>query len=224
MLRMLVALALHLALPVHAAAQSTHDSQVWTLLLATVRPTDDWRVHLEFQPRFRDNLQSLDQSLARWAVGRQITPRVSIWAGHAWVANRRASGTVHEQRIWQQLSATLPAAGQWTPSLRFRLEQRFVDQWADSSHRVRALARVVRPIDDEQRWAVALWNEVFVTLDDTAPGPADGLDRNRVFGGVRRRLSPSASVEGGYLWQAAKPRGGAQQHAHAAFLWLDLVF
>jgi hypothetical protein len=65
---------------------------------------------------------------------------------------------------------------------------------------------------------------LFVTLDETQAGPADGVDRDCLFGGVRRRVSPSAHLEMGYLWQAARPRVGPRQHVHAAFVWLDLVF
>jgi hypothetical protein len=213
-----------LCLPAVSRAQATTDVQQWTLLLATIRPTPDWRVHLELQPRLGDDVSAVDQVLTRWGVGRQISPRLSIWGGHAWIANVRSSGNIHEQRLWQQASVVLPPAGAWTPSLRFRLEQRFVDQWADSSHRVRALGRLVRPLDDEGRWSLAVWDELFVTLDDTRAGPPRGVDRNRLFGGVRRRLAAQAGLEAGYLWQAARPRVGPRQDAHAAFVWLDLVF
>ena len=213
-----------LCLPVPTAAQDTVDAQQWTLLLATVRPTDAWRLHLELQPRIGDDITAVDQVLTRWAVGRQMTSRASVWAGHAWVANVRSRGNIHEQRLWQQLSVALPSVGDWSPSLRLRIEQRFVEQWANSSHRVRALSRFARPLDGEGRWSIALWNEVFVTLDDTQAGPADGFDRNRLFGGVRRQVTPSIDLEMGYLWQAARPRVGPHQHAHAAFVWLDLGF
>lgn len=213
-----------LCLPAATMAQAPADTQQWTLLLATVRPTPEWRLHLELQPRLGDDVSAVDQVLTRWAVGRQLSPRVSVWGGHAWVANIRATGNIHEQRLWQQLSVALPAAGAWAPSLRFRLEQRFAEPWEDSSHRVRALGRLARPIDAEGRWLVALWDELFVTLDDTRAGPPQGVDRNRLFGGVRRRLTQQASLEIGYLWQATRPRIGPRQDAHAALVWLDLVF
>lgn len=224
MFRSTVLLAACLCLPSMAAAQPTSDVQQWTLVLATLRPTDTWRVHLEFQPRLGDDVSAVDQVLTRWAVGRQVTPRVSVWAGHAWAANIRPGGNVHEQRLWQQLSATFPTVQAWAPSLRLRLEQRFVPQWSDPSYRARALARVTRPLDAERRWSLALWHELFVTLDDTRVGPPQGIDRNRTFGGLRRRLSDEAQLEAGYLWQGTEPRQGPRQHAHAAFVWLDLVF
>lgn len=224
----------HLVLPLllalwwsapHAAAQTTDDDvEQWTLLLATLRPAPEWRVHLELQPRLGNGFTTVQQHLTRWAVGRQLSPRVTAWAGHAWVVTPPGPGTQHEQRLWQQLTVGLPRAGAWSPSLRLRLEQRFVDRWSDTSHRARALARVVRPLQGSPHWAVVAWDEVFVTLDETRVGPARGLDRNRLFGGVRRTLSPNAALEGGYLWQTARPRVGPQQHDHVAFLWADLTF
>ena len=224
MLRVCRALLLVLCLPAASVAQSTVDPQVWTLLLATVRPDADWRVHLELQPRVGEAASGLDQSIARWAIGRQLNPRVSLWAGHAWIANPPGPGTWHEQRLWQQASVTLPQAAGWAPSLRFRLEQRFADRWSSTSHRARALARVTRPLDAERRWSLVAWDELFVTLDDTTIGPARGVDRNRVFGGARRQLSTAAALDAGYLWQAALPRSGPRQDVHAAFVWLDLLF
>lgn len=224
MLRVCRALLVLLCLPAAAAAQPTADPQWWTLVLATIRPTPDWRVHLEVQPRLGEAAPGLDQSIARWGIGRQVTPRVSLWAGHAWIANPPGPGTWHEQRLWQQASVALPDAAGWTPSLRFRLEQRFAARWSGTSHRARALARVARPLDAERRWSLVAWDELFVTLDDTTLGPARGIDRNRLFGGARRQLTESAAFEAGYLWQAARPRSGRRQDVHAAFVWLDLLF
>ena len=216
-------MCLWLAAPVAAMAQTT-DFHQWSLLLATVRPAEDWRVHLEVQPRLGDEASTLDQLLARWAVGRVVTPRLSLWAGHAWVANPRGPGVTHEQRLWQQAIVRVPDAGAWTPTIRLRLEQRFVDQWDRTSHRARAMARVTRPVDDRGQWLLAAYDEVFVSLDDTAGGPARGFDRNRLFGGIRRVLSQQAAMEAGYLWQATRPRVGPRQDVHAAFVWLDLTF
>ncbi len=224
--RLLLLLAVLSCAPVpYAHAQQPADTQLWTLVLATLRPAGDWRVHLEFQPRFGDDVSGVDQVLSRWAVGRQLTPRVSIWGGHAWAANIRSTGTLNEQRLWQQLSASLPAAGGWEPALRLRLEQRFLDPWDGSSHRFRALGRVVRPLDEQGSWALALWDEVFVTLDDTPGGPAAGFDRNRAFAGILRRWSPRASLEVGYLLQHVHtPTVGSRPRAHAVLTWLNLVF
>jgi hypothetical protein len=225
MVRFVLLLALVFTLPTAARAQDPADTQLWALGIATLQPTEDWRVHLELQPRFGDTISGVDTVLSRWAVGRQVTPRVSVWAGHAWAANIRDTGNLHEQRLWQQLSVAFPQAGGWSPSLRMRLEQRWLDQWDGTSHRVRALGRFVRPLTADGVWSLAIWDEVFITLDDTPNGPQEGFDRNRLFAGVVRRLSPQATLEMGYLMQLVHiPAVGSRPQAHAALTWLNLTF
>jgi hypothetical protein len=221
-------LLLLLSVPAAAVAQarsSVHDTQLWTQVLATVSVSERWLAHLEGQSRWADDVSDHDQAIVRTAVGRRLSPRLTLWGGHAWTPRTRGDGTLHEQRLWQQLSATLPAASGWTPSLRLRLEQRFLDTWSDNSHRLRVMGRVVRPIDAAKVWSIATWNEVMVTFDDTDHGPAQGLDQNRLFAGVMRKLSPHASLETGYLWQTANPPGLAPRtHNHIAFAWPNLTF
>lgn len=200
-----------------------HDTQLWTQVVATVSLSDAWLTHLEGQSRWADDITEHDQLIVRTAIGRRLPHRVTLWAGHAWTPRTRGPGTLHEQRLWQQLSATLPAAAGWTPSLRVRLEQRFLDTWADNSHRLRMRGRLVRPIDEKGLWSLALSDELFLTLDDTARGPWQGLDQNRAYGGILRRLSPKATIEGGYLWQTTKPPTSTRTHAHVAVVLVNLT-
>ena len=151
-------------LPRVAAAQDTQDQQLWLQVLATLRLSENWRLHLEEWPRFSKDQGGAFQVITRTAVGRRFSPRVTLWGGYAWIAKPPGPGVTHEQRIWQQLSATIPEAGSWTPSVRVRLEQRFQDTWSDSSHRLRLMGRGVRPLDAERRWNLAAWNELLLTL------------------------------------------------------------
>jgi hypothetical protein len=212
-----------LALPAAAAAQDSVDAQLWTQVLATVRVSEHWRLHLEEWPRFSADASGPFQVITRAAVGRQMHPRATLWGGYAWVAKPPGPGITHEHRIWQQLSATLPAAGQWTPSLRLRLEQRFQDGWSDSSHRLRTMGRFVRPLNDSRSWSLATWDELFVTFDDTDSGPWQGVDQNRLFAGVLRQLNPKTGLEFGYLWTTSKAPEAERTHAHVAFVWLNLT-
>lgn len=206
-----------------AAAQSVHDAQLWTQVVVTPHLAPDWMVHLEAQPRWSEDMSELNQVILRTALGRQVTDRISVWGGYAWIPRTLGPGTEHEHRIWEQLSATLPDAGKWTPSIRIRLEQRFLEQWGDSSHRLRMMGRLVRPIDAQRRWLLVGWNELMLTLDDTAPGPWQGVDQNRLFGGLARRFNPKVTLEGGYLWQTLEPPDGVRFNAHVAFVWLNVT-
>lgn len=207
-----------------ASAQDTTDVHLWLQAIATVRLPGDWRLHLEEQPRWHRNVSEPFQILTRTGLGRRVSDRLTLWVGHAWVAKPPGPGVRHEQRVWEQASITLPTRGGWTPSLRLRVEQRRQSGWADTSHRVRLMARGVRPLTRDGRWAVAAFDEAFVTLDRTANGPVRGFDQNRLFGGVIRRLHPQATVELGYMWVATRQAAGARHDAHLPFAWLNLTF
>ena len=192
-----------LALAGDAAAQQNPDRQVWVQGLALGQLSENWRSHIEVQPRWFDDGSELGLTIVRTALGRRLTPRVTAWLGHAWVPRTFGEGVRHEQRLWQQLSVAGPALGAWSTSGRLRVEQRWLEPWDGVSHRVRMLARAQRPVGATRRWGLWAYDELMVTLDDTPRGPASGFDRNRLAGGVSRRLSPAVSVDAGYLWERA---------------------
>ncbi len=161
--------------------------------------------------------------ITRTALGRRLGNRASLWGGYAWVAKPPGDGVTHEHRIWQQLSATFPDAGRFTPSMRLRLEQRFQDGWADNSHRLRMMGRAVRPLNEARSWSLVGWDEVFVTFDDTEAGPWQGVDQNRLFGGVLRQFNPKTGLEFGYMWTTSEAPDQDRTHAHVAFVWLNLA-
>jgi len=214
-------LALLACRPAHAQVEAaTHDVQGWLLLVAQQPLGRNWIVHAEVQPRWKDDVSDRDQLILRGAIGRRLGLRVTAWAGYASVTRWTGAATLHEQRTWQQVSVALPARARWAPSVRVRQEQRYLDQWGDSSHRLRVLGRVVRPIGASP-WALAVWDEWFLTLDDTAAGPRRGYDQNRLYLTTARRLSRALAVEGGYVWQHV-PAGPATptRHGHTLFAWL----
>lgn len=217
------ALLLCLAAPIAATAQDTVDSQLWLQVVATLRLSENWRLHLEEQPRWYENWSEPYQIITRTALGRRVGPRASLWGGYAWVAKPPGEGVTHEHRIWEQLSATFPTAANWTPSMRLRIEQRFQDTWTGASHRIRMMGRGVRPFDAGARWSLAAWDELMVTVNDAEGGPASGIDQNRFFAGTLRQFTPKVGLEFGYLWVTSEPPGGPRTHAHNLFVWLNLT-
>jgi hypothetical protein len=205
---------------VAARAQSppaVQDLQAWLLVLGQIPVSDHWLLHAEAQPRFNDDISQTDQLLLRGGVGRRLGPRVTAWAGYALVTKWNGAPVSHEQRAWQQLSATLPKLGKWTPSLRLRQEQRFAEQWGDASHRFRALGRLVHPIGGSP-WSFAVWDEYFVTLDDTRDGPRQGFDQNRVYLTTLRKVASAVTLEFGYMWQhVPAPSTAPERNGHTLF-------
>lgn len=206
-----------------SSAQDAVDGQLWIQVLATGRLSENWRWHLEEWPRLSEDAGGPFQIITRTALGRRISDRATLWGGYAWVAKPPGPGVAHEHRTWQQLTATFPAIEQWAPLMRLRLEQRFQDTWEDSSHRLRLMGRVVRPLDDTRMWSFATWNEFFVTFDETERGPWQGVDQNRLFAGLLRQLNAKAGLEFGYLWTTTRPPASDRRHAHVAFVWLNLT-
>ena len=219
-------LALVLALPtapVTAWAQDTSDGQVWVQALAIGQLGEHWRSHVEVQPRWMNDASELGLTIVRTAIGRRVAPRVTAWVGHAWVPRTLGEGVRHEQRLWQQLSYAAPVVARWTPTVRLRVEQRWLQPWDGASHRVRLLARGQRPLGAATPWAVFAYDEAMFTLDQTRRGPARGFDRNRLAAGLVRRFSPVVSSDLGYIWETATiPGGRRNDHVLLAVLNLSI--
>lgn len=219
---MLAALAVMLA-PRLAAAQPDGDRHLWMQAVAVLRVSEHWRVHLEEQPRWFDNVSAPFQNILRGAVGRQVGPRLSVWAGYGWVAKPPGPGVKHEQRAWQQILATPPAVGRWTSLVRLRQEQRWQPDWDGTSHRLRAMVRTTRPLG-ASAWSGVLWNEAMVTFNATGGGPPKGFDQNRLFVGANRRLSPRANMDVGYMWFAVRQPSGQRSDGHVTLATVNLTF
>lgn len=207
-----------------ARAQDPNDLeefQVWAQALAIGPISPNWRAHLELQPRWFDTATDLGLVIGRAAVGRRVLPRTTIWGGYALVARPAGPGTRYEQRVWEQVSLDLPAAGRWTLAGRIRIEQRFFDPWADESHRIRLLLRTQRPLG-RSPWTLAAYDEAMITVDRTAQGPNRGYDRNRAYVGLMRRVSPLLTAEFGYIYENSTIRGPQQRNDSIAIGVLNL--
>ncbi|MGE0815049.1 MAG: DUF2490 domain-containing protein [Vicinamibacterales bacterium] len=219
----LVVLGLLLGPAEAARAQGSPDAQLWFQTLALGQIAEAWRAHLEVQPRVFDSASELGLTIVRGAVGRQLGARSVLWAGYAWVPRTFGPGLRHETRIWQQFTASAPPVAGWTASTRLRLEQRRLDPWDGTSHRLRILGRAQRRFGASP-WGFGLYNETMLTLDDTARGPERGFDRNRFYTGVLRQISPELSTELGYIWERASTGGPGRRHDHALMGVVNIAF
>jgi hypothetical protein len=94
-----------------------------------------------------------------------------------------------EHRLWQQVQYNF----KWNEiplALRFRQEQREIEDTEGISERSRLLVRAVVPRTDSVfNWAI--WNEYFYNLNTIQGGPEAGFDQNRLF------IGPSFPIHGG---------------------------
>jgi hypothetical protein len=222
-LGLLLGLCLASAVEAHAQARDLADGQIWVQVLAIGALSANWRSHVEAQPRVMDNGSELGLSIVRTAIGRQVTPRLSLWLGHAWVPRTLGEGVQHEQRIFQQLLVTTPLPGEWATTTRLRVEQRWLDPWADASHRVRLLVRAQKPIGTSRASSVIVYDEAMYTLDATVLGPGKGFDRNRLAALFGRRLSQSISIETGYIWEHSRLQGDLRRNDHVISGVVNLI-
>jgi hypothetical protein len=142
--------------------------------------------------------------IVRPAVGWDLTDRTSLFAGYAAIPSGSPGATgsaTFEHRAWQQLLWSSPA-GPLTVGLRPRLEQRFAAGNAPAL-RARMFGRAQAPLSDP--FAVVVWDEAFVALNDSEFGPA-GFDQNRLFVGPAVS-GPSHRVEIGVLHQLLRRQG-----------------
>ena len=212
----------------HAAADE--DFHTWGAIVATGplgAALPDARFWLEGQGRFVDDSSRFNQGIVRAAFGHALGPRTVLWAGYAYIPTHpagRGNDNV-EHRPWQQLTwrAAAPVAG-LTLSTRTRLEQRFVEGGSDTGWRFRQLIKLTRPLVSDERFYLAVLDEVMVNLNSPDWGAGDGFDQNRIFAGLGIQLTPGWVTEVGYMNQYISRARRADASNHALSLTLFLNF
>ncbi|MBL8922925.1 MAG: DUF2490 domain-containing protein [Myxococcaceae bacterium] len=170
-----------------------HDLQSWSLLTVWGKH-DRFRWYAEAQPRVSFN-HGFERLLLRPAVGVQVTPEISLWIGYAWTPT--FTPYRDEQRPFQQVLVE----NKWgVVSLvnRFRVEERFIGGTTGASIRLRHMVRAVIRFGESSPWGVALYDELFLTLNAQAGGPVQGFDQNRAFAGVNLKVD-AWQFELGYM-------------------------
>ena len=196
----LVLCAASLLSPLLAPAISAQDTQGWTALFANGQLDEDSPLLLWFDghARFSDDISRLGVSIIRPGIGTKINDRISLWTGYAWVVSRAdGRSSITEHRIWQQATYRIAQTSFGTLTGRTRLEQRFLETGDDTGWRARQFLRWSTPLSP--RWTATAWNETFIALNDTDFGANASYNQNRFFAGLRWKVTPRASLEGGYL-------------------------
>lgn len=207
------------------ADDTTHGLQQWSLVTMTARVSDKAMIYLEAQPRTtlagppEDRVNHFSSLLLRPAVGYQVHPNLSLWQGYAWTPTFNPE-LRHEHRLFQQ-ALMQHQIKKVTMVNRTRLEERFIEDARGAAIRGRHMLRLVLPLDADKNWSLVLYDEGFLNFNDVSRGPQAGIDQNRVFAGVNRRLGSQASLEAGYLNQYINRQNAANKVNHALLVWLN---
>jgi hypothetical protein len=176
------------------------EAQLWIQFNGQAPIARTWSLLFEGQPRWNQDVTHFDQAVLRTGVIKRLTPSIQLSAAYALVPRNTVLGTLWEQQSYEQVLLTLPRLGKWVPQLRLREDQRYLSQWADTSHRLRESLRFVRPLRTHE-WTFVVYEEAFVNLDDTARGPSRGLDQLRLYSGLQHPITRDLAVEVGYMCQ-----------------------
>lgn len=188
------------------------DFQNWDVVTLTLPVTPNKKVlwYGEVQPRVgtiqsEGATRTYAQLILRTAAGYRLTKKVSIWQGYAW-APIFSPRNINEHRIFQQLSVN-GKLGKVILENRTRFEQRWIENTGGNvSLRLRHRALGLYPLDKEEKWFLSVSDEAFVNFNNVPNGPSAGFEQNRLFVGVRRKLTSYANAELGYLNQYVNSR------------------
>jgi len=206
-MKALAPISLALALTAAGSAHATdEDFNTWLAQTATIGVGQKGVIWLESQERFTSDSSRLGQLLLRPAVGYKLSPTTTAYLGYVYVLNAPKGGaSSQEHRVFQQMSYRLMGDGKGlTLSARTRLEQRWVVDRDGTGWRLRQQLRLTAPLNDKLTGVV--WTEPFVGLNKTSFQQRE-VTTWRNFVGVATPLSPTVTLEPGYMNQVVVRRG-----------------
>lgn len=203
---------------VQADSTLNQDFRLWSAVFLTFPLSSSFIGYMEVAPRSGDDVSKLTQLVLRPAVGYKLTDQLSLWQGYAWYGNYQPRFT-EENYVWQQLlyARKYPFV---KVLIRPRLEERFIEHTDGVSVRSRTMLRGDFPFPHAPKWAIVVFDELFVNVTSVGNGPDSGFDENRFFLGMNRQFTEQFDMDFGYQMQAQNNRqpGLLNQINHAILL------
>jgi hypothetical protein len=195
----------------------------------------------EYQWRRADGFQHWQQSLLRFGLEYVLQPKVSVMLGYGWIktfpyGNQPVLHEFDEHRIFEQINVK-DQVGRFEFQHRYRVEQRFIDQYAKNSsgevvqvdpvfrNRIRYRAMVMVPLSRKEMLDNTLFlnvnNELFVGVGKgIAKNP---IDQNRFIAALGWRFNARTNIQLGYLNQfVIKTNATDMERNHS--LWISMVY
>jgi hypothetical protein len=190
----------------------------WTMYFGNHRLTEKLGIHTEYQWRRHELFKEWQQSLMRIGVD-YFTDEAQYTLGYGWIRSfpygeQPIDITYNEHRIWQQV-VLKNKVGRVEVNHRYRLEQRFLEQWKhlpnDSyelngfafRNRFRYKVMLTLPITRKEMLDNTLFFSVY---DEPFLGFGKGigkniLDQNRLYMALGWRFNKDVNIQLGYLNQ-----------------------
>ena len=192
------------------------------------RLSERWGLHTEYQWRRADFFNDWQQYLVRFGVDYYAKNGSQVTGGYAFIrtyqyGEQQVAHNFNEHRIWEQLILK-SKAGRLDFQHRYRLEQRFLENWVkDASgdynldgflfrQRVRYRLLVTMPLSKKEMADKTLFMAVY---DEPFLGFGKGigkniLDQNRLYFALGWRFNSNFNIQFGYLNQYIVKKDGIQ--------------
>ena len=222
----LVAVTLLWSVGAFAQKNISEQEHAWLMYFGNHRITDRWGLHTEYQWRRTDGFEHWQQSLLRLGVDYYAKNGIQYTAGYAWIksfpyGDQPIGHTNNEHRIWEQV-ITKSKFGRVDVQNRYRLEQRYIENWVKDSEgvyvqdgfyfrqRVRYRLLLTMPISKKEMadntLFIAAYDEPFLGF---GKGIAKNvLDQNRIYCALGWRFNAACNIQLGYLNQYILKKDG----------------
>lgn len=181
------------------------EPQSWLIYFGQSKFKDSkFSIHHEVQLRDHQLFGDHNQSLIRVGGQYQMTPKLQLTAGYAYIHSESAGSPnkpFGENRIYQE---AVIAHGIHTHKMRhrFRVEERFIEN-QDFRGRLRYCLFYELPLTSQQFQKgglyLAFYDEVFLNVGDT--DAVDTFDRNRLYAGLGFKVKDNLGLQLGYMLQ-----------------------
>lgn len=180
-------------------ARYENDFGLWTAINGTIPIGSKFENKFQISPRFLDNATGFNQFIIHELLGYKFNKHLSFYQGYAW-STYYIPRFIREQRPYNDLVVS-HNVDKFSFEHRLRLEERFIQDVDGVSLRARYRLKGLYPLGKSKKWSLVFFDELFFNLNSPHNGPNSGIDQNRIYAGILRKLTDNFSIEGGYQLQ-----------------------
>lgn len=208
--KLIIILTIVSLLPINSVSAIENDFQLWVPIYLRFPIKDKFVGYFEANPRFGDNVTDVSQLRLRPALGYKLKENLIFYTGYTWAPGFTPNR--NENRIWEQLELfSTFKKFKWLEKFKFinqlRLEERLIEDADSMGLRGRYMLQIERALDKNNLWTAVLYNKLYLHFYSVSDGPEGGIDQNRLYAGLRRKITDYLSFETGYQFQYLFNRG-----------------